>query len=317
MAGDASAAERIFTETCGRLKQSSPLLAARWCLWVGQPAAARDLVETMEDQLTPEWHALARDAAEQLGDTHAWLELLKSPPLGVFLPEIHCDHSHVAMIAGDEASRKTAEDAALREAMAWAGDDSLVRLAERAEMRGMEDLAQRAWLEAIRRKTGPLPHAKRMEPLIRRLAAEKREDDLIALLDAYRYLEPENVVILIQHSYLSCVTSRSVPSLVARDMERLEKQLPEMPPLLVTLAFARFLDGDAAGADQAIQPVGAAVIAENPAYQAIRGLIHLELGDKDDAERFLSDLNWDELLPSERQLFRKLLDSITKDAGEK
>lgn len=317
MAADPSAAERIFTETRTRLNQSGPLHAARWCLWTGRPAEARNLLDEVEDQSSPEWHALARETAERLGDTAAWMELLESPVPGAFLPEVHCDLAHVATLAGDDARRKSAEAAALRDAVAWAGDDALVRLAERAEMRDMDDFAQRVWLEAIRRKTGPLPHAKRMEPLIRRLAVEKREDDLIALLDAYRYLEPENVVILIQHSYLSCVTSRSVPSLVARDLEKLEKQLPEMPPLLMTLAFARLLDGDSAGANAAAQAVEPAAIAEHPAYQAIRGLIHMALGNPEDAEPFLSTLNWDELLPSERQLFRKLLDSIVKEDGGK
>jgi hypothetical protein len=317
MAAEPEQADRIFDETRARLNQSAPLVAARWCLWVGRPADARRLLVAMADQSTPEWHALARDIAERLGDISAWLELLESPVDGAFLPEIHCDLAHVATLVGDEARRKAAEAAALRDAMAWAGDDALVLLAERAEMRGMEDFAQRAWLEAIRRKTGPLPHAKRMEPLICRLAAEKREDDLIALLAAYRFLEPGNVVILIQHSYLSCITSRSVPSMVASDLGKLEKQLPEMPALLFTVALAGLLDGDARGAEQAIQSVGYSVISGNPAYQAIRGLIHLALGNQDEAQPFLSTLNWDELLPSERQLFRRLLDAISSEEEEK
>jgi hypothetical protein len=314
MAADPSSADGIFNETLDRLKREDPIHAARWCLMAGRPQVARDFLNGDQVQHTQEWHELSRLAAERLEDATAWRALLESPVPGAFMPEIHCDLAHVCSLLRDEPARKAAETAALRDAIASAGDEALIRLAERAEFRDMREFASRVWLEAVRRANGPLPHAKRLETLIAGLATAGREDDLMALLAVYRNLEPENVVIRIQHAYLSCVTGRSVPSAVARDLDRLATQLPGIPQLVFTLALSRLLVGDVQGAGHAIASVEPAVIRANPAYVAIRALIHLAGDNPDEAEMWLAAIAWEKLLPSEKKLFRSLLDSYAEDS---
>ncbi|WP_193212278.1 hypothetical protein [Luteolibacter marinus] len=312
MAAAPDRADEIFQATLARFGGSAPLATARWCLRTRHLDAADRLLAALPAGEEIEAFDLRRQLFEQADRLEDWENLLEDPPSLAFLPEIHCDQAYIAARRKDRDARDIAEAAALRTAKEATADDALIRLARHAEQRGLDAFAQRAWVEAIRRGNGPIPPATRLKGVIEKLALDKKESELLEVLTAYRFIEPGNPVIIVQHDYLSCLNGRITPDNLIRDLDPIHEKLPDALPVRCVLALGHLLNDNA---DKALELTAGSDIdwfAASPAYRAIRGITLAANDRKEEAGVFLEDFPWDELLPAERKTLKGLADTRTE-----
>jgi hypothetical protein len=310
MAADPERADSIFNEIIRHHRVTDLLATIRFCIQTGRYAEAGELLRETDPATEPEAHRLARQVAELTDELERWQELVSAPIPSDDLPELHADAVFVARKI-DAATSAPVEAAAIRATSALVADDALIRLARRAEFRGMDDFAQRAWLAAIRHQRGPLPLSSHIEPLIRDLAAAGRENEIADLLASYRNAEPGNLVILIQHSYLSCLLGRIPPSSLIRDLTPLLEKSAETPALRFAIALGHLLEDRPMETLSLIDPVAPQVIAASPAYQAIRATAMDTAGQPDTAAPLLAKVDWNALLPSEKRLLQQVIQRHT------
>lgn len=312
MAADPKRADAVFEAALRRYRNTHPLPTVRFCIQTGHFTEAEELLRATDYTTDPKAHRLARELAELTNQIDWWQELVSAPMTSDDQPELHADSVFVARKL-DAGSSAPVEAAAIQATSALVADDALIRLARRAEFRGMDDFAQRAWLAAIRRNRGPLPLASRIEPLIRDLASTGRENELADLLASYRKAEPGNLVVFIQHTYLSCLLGRIPASGLIQDLTPLHEKSSDLPALRFALALGHLLENQPDEALALTEPVASEVLAASPAYQAIRATAFIATGRPNEAETLRSMVDWNALLPSEKRHLQQIIQSHTPD----
>ncbi len=300
-------ADFIFTEALRSHADADPAFAARWCIHAGRPEMALELLERLPGDV--EGFDARRFVLERTGDMAAWADALDPAPPGADSAEIHCDRAFIAAQSDDRPAREAAEEQAIRSAEASLSPEALVQLARRAEFRGLKSLARRAWLEAIRRRKGPLPPGERLKPFIESLAESRRESELLEVLTSYRAMEPENPMFVVQHAYVSCLMGHAPPSRLIADLEPILQRLPENVPVRFSLALGHLLEGDADPALPLTDPGGRHPESFQPACRIIRATALIRAGEVEEAVAWLEDVDWERLLPSEKRVFRQLLEA--------
>lgn len=309
MAAYPARAGSIFREAFERYRAEDAVATARWCLLLEHPEMALELVGLFPEDDVEAFHLHCR-ILEEIGDLAAWTVLLESPPPDVFLPEVLCDRAHVAGLAEDRAARSRAEEAALLAALDSPRDDALIRLARHAEFRQQLDFARRAWVEAIRKRSGPLPLGTRLAAVIEHLALMNKESELLDVLTAYRFMEPTNFVFIVQHAYLSSITGRNAPASVIRELTPVLAVEPDLLPARCVLALAYLLEDQPEEALAIIEVEGVRWLEVKPAYRAIRAVSLARNGRADEGRQLMEAFPWDELLPSEARTLRILVDEV-------
>ncbi|MCW1887307.1 hypothetical protein OKA04_21395 [Luteolibacter flavescens] len=305
MAAEPESADEIFTSAFARHGESHPLETARWCLQVGRYPEADGLLGKLGSTGNEESFQLRLRALEELKQFDRYAEVLASPPSGTSMAWVQCETAFAAENRQDAKAPDSAAEAALRAAKEANSGKALIELARQAEKRGLQALAQRSWLEAIRRGPGPLPLASSLKSLIEGLAEEKKETELFEVLATYRSLEPGNPVVIVQHDYLACLLGRMTPETVVADLEPIHTQFPDALPAACTLALAHLLLGESAKAES-LTNKEIDWFAANPSYRAIRGLALQGRGNREEALVFFEDFPWDDLLPSEKKVLSEL-----------
>ncbi len=309
MAAHPDRADGVFARILAACGGKDPLATARWCLDVRRPEAARELLAGFDPGEDAEAFAILCRIHEESGDLAGWAATLDDPPPGVFLPTVVCDRAHIASLTGETTGLSRTEEAALQAAAGSLAEDALIRLARHAEFREMQAFANRVWVEAIRRGTGPLPAGSRLRSVFEELAVSGKEIELLDALTVYRNFEPRNPAIIVQHGYLSCLTGHSTPAILAKDLAPIHARLPDFKPVRGVLAFARLLEGRPEEAVALTDGSDFARPDTPPSYRAIRGIALAQLGRNDEASELLEEVRWDEMLSSERRILRGLMET--------
>lgn len=296
----------IFAENLDRFRAEAPVATALFCLRLDRPDIALELAASFPKE-DPEAFRFHCKLLEDAGALPRWAELLQSPPAGAFLPWVHSERAYVASLMDQRGVRVQAEEAAFVAASDSSQDDGLIRLARHAESRQQLDLARRAWVEAIRKRSGPLPLGIRLASVIEQLAMMNKESELLDVLTAYRFMEPTNFIFTVQQAYLSCITGRNSPASVIRELEHVRKAEPELLPARCVVALAHLMED---------RPVDALEVTEvdvhwpeaTPAYRAIRAIALMKNDREDEAQELLATVPWNEMLPAEVRTLRGLLE---------
>lgn len=305
MAASPGQAEAIFAQALSAHQESAPLATLRWCLQLERFAEARFLLNAMPVDDDPAAFALACRAAELEGRFEEWLILL-SKPIAENNWEMLCDQIYVTFLLKDITGRAMAEQAAISAASLDSNDGALIRLARQAEKRGLEDFSRRVWLEALRKRTGPMPLATRLEPLIDHLVANKKESELGQVFSTLRLREIGNPVIQARSSYFSCLAGHISAASLASEMEQLNQQLPENQEIRFVLAFAYLLQSRFEDA-LTLTEDGMGSVENRPVFMAVRRIAISGVKRSEEADQWLASFDWDQLLPSETRQLRALL----------
>jgi len=301
-------AERVFVHALSAHRESAPLATLRWCLQLERFAEARALVKTLRVDDDPAAFALACLAAEREGRLEAWSMLLANP-VAANDPEMLCDRAYVCHLMKNVSGRAMAEKAAMSAAMSDLEDGALIRLALRAEQRALEDFSRRVWLEALRQRTGPLPLASHLEPLIDHLVASKKESELGEVFATLRLAEVGNPVVQARYSYLSCLAGHISAVSLAAEVEELDAQLPENQQIRSVLAFAYLLQSRFEDVLTLTESGMGSEVENLPVFMAVRGIALSGVKRSEEADEWLVGLDWDQLLPSEKRLLRALMNT--------
>ena len=303
----------LFQVALSRYRSSAPLETARWCDLIGKTDEAVATLLPLVDAGVPGAYNLLSGICFRSGPAPRrveWSQQLVRTPKGVSQARIECDKSFLASGRGDVAAASAAADSAV----AWAAKsrdsyDSIVRLAEYAAGLGMETLSSRLWVEAIVLRKGPLPLSSKLEPLFQSLASAGKEEDLYRVYDSYRDMEPGNPDILARQLYLGCLKGIIPPERVIDELTPvLEGNTGTLVEIRRALALAHLLlkqDFPAAGI---IEKGSIEELTLKPSGRVIHALSLKRTGHEDLSSLHLEAFPWDTLLPSERRIFRSLLE---------
>jgi hypothetical protein len=317
MAAHPTRAEEIFAATLARLRDAEPLACARWCFKIRRIDEAAALLATLPADQAAAAFELRQLICEQTGQLANWAALLANPPPDTDLVRTWCERAHLASLMKDEKTQAAAENRALRLAGESSTDDALIRLARHAESRKLNSFSQRVWVEAVRKRSGPLPLSDRIKPVIQSLAAARKETELLGVLTTYSFIEPANPVVLVQHGYLSCLSGHTTPANLKLELAPIHERLPASLPVRCVLALAYLLENQPAEAMALTDDSKINWFAATPAYRAIRGITLTANGRNEEAAVLLKDFPWDELLPSEKRILRGLAETPSKDSPER
>lgn len=308
LAAEPENADRISSGILEKHSSGSPVEVARWCFQVRRLQEADEILSRIPSSSNEAAYRLHGLVYEQGGDLDRWSELLTTPPEGISPTWIACERAHVSNLRKDPKGRDSAADKALQGAAEAQGDDALISLARQAAARALPDLSRKAWLDAIRRRTGPLPLFSTLKKLVESLAADKKETELLEVLTTYRLLEPGNPVVIVQHDYLACLSGRLSPESLIENLTPIHEKLPDALPVSCVLALGHLLAGQPSEA-LALTNQDIDWLAVSPSNRAIRGLVLQATGRNEDAARLLDNFPWDSLLQSEKRVLEGLLEA--------
>lgn len=308
-------ANAVLTRMVKTHAQSHPLQVARLHTALQRLDKAEELLEPALPKGDPDTFMLMAEVLERQGKHDKWSKLLESPPEGVPLAEALCDRAFIAGKQGDKRAQTKFEQEALAAAELRTKSDSLIRLARHASNRGMGDYAVDAWVKAIQRgSTSPLPFFYSMDQVVRATAGGKKESQLLDMLRIYRALEPGNLDVAVQYSYLGCLLGTVPPATLVTELTPVRERLAQdpgnqgSPPLDCTLAFGHLLEGQHELAAQITGNREIDWFTQPPAFRMIRAIALTKAGRKEEADVYLEDFPWDSLLPGELRVFRELLE---------
>jgi hypothetical protein len=306
MALDPSKADDVFAKALASHLQADPLAAVRFCLWVDRVSEARALLKTLPVDRDPATFALACLVTEREGRLDAWSILLSNSlaenDLGML-----CDRVYLATLEKNITVRALAEQAAISAAMLNSDDGALIRLARLAEKRGLEEFSRRVWLEAVGRRSGPLPLASRLEPLVEHLIVAKKENELGQFFSTFSLREIGNPVVQARSSYHSCLAGHIAPASLAAASDQFDEQLPGNPHIRFVKAFACVLQSKFEEAAALTEDAVDSDLAQRQAFIAVRGIALAGVKRASEADEWLARVDWDQLLPSEKRLLRELM----------
>jgi hypothetical protein len=306
MAVNPTKADDVFAKALAENLQADPLAAVRFCLWVDRVSEARALLKTLPVDRDPAAFALASLVTEREGRLDAWAILLSDSKADNDLAML-CDRVYLATQEKNITARALAEQAAISAAMLNSDDGALIRLARLAEKRGLEEFSRRVWLEAVGRRSGPLPLASRLEPLVEHLIAAKKENELAQFFSTFSLREIGNPVVQARSNYHSCLAGHISPASLAAASDQFDEQLPGNPHIRFVRAFACLLQSEFDEAAALTEDAVDSDLAQRQAFMAVRGIALAGVKRASEADEWLARVDWDQLLPSEKRLLRELM----------
>ncbi len=289
-----------------------PEAAAAWLVALGMPAKVGPFLDARPDASSEAFWRVRLVSAWRMEDWSAAAALLAAPPPDAELLEVYGDRAIVSRRLGDRAREAPAWAEATREATLSNTDDAWIRLARKMEREGLDDLANQAWVEAIRHGRGPLPLYEDIAPLLVMLAANAKERELIDITRVYQEFEAGNSALTIQRTYLGCLNGFDSPEAGILRLTPLLETQPDIKPLRVVLALLHLLSDQP---ERALALLDDAEIdwTEAPAaYRAIHALVLLGCGRTDSGIE-PPGLESPPLLPSEKRIFT----AMARELGSK
>jgi hypothetical protein len=315
MAAHPESTEPVLTRTITAFATRNPLAVAKMCSILGHFDTAKELLEPLVLKGDLNAFKLMAGVLESWDKVDQWDKLLETPAEGVSLPEILCDRAYIAGKRGDQRAQPKFQQEAVAAAELRTKSDSLILLARHASKRGMPEYAKDIWVKAIRKgPASPLPFFASITWVVESLAHNKEEVPLMDVLGTYRVLEPGNVDVVTQYLYLGCLIGNVTPARVLTELSAVRARIHSLQ-LDCTVALAHVLEGDYGLAEQLTHGDSIDWFVQVPALRAIRAITLTKTGGKEEADIYLEDFPWDNLLPCEARVFRELLDE-SKEPGE-
>ena len=315
IAANPDSKDAVLTRVTDTFGSSNPIQAARLHATMERFEKAKELLEPTLAKGDPDAFRLMATVLERLGKTEEWNKLLENPPEGVSMAQVWCDRAHIASKLGDGRSKTELEQKAFAAAELEAKSDSLIRLARHAYDRGLVDFSLDTWIKAIQRgSSSPLPFFYSIDPVIRSAAGGKKESQLFDMLRIYRSVEPGNLDVAIQYSYLGCLLGNVPPATVITELSAVRERLLQDPgnpatrALDCTIALAHLLEGHPEKAAELTGDTSIDWFNQIPAHRAIRAVALTKTGRKEEADVYLEGFDWDILLPGEMRVLRELLE---------
>lgn len=270
----------------------------------------QQLLDTLSADLVSGHPGLLPDMLEAMERTGAWpqaIALLDTH--GHLLPK-HEALAHRAMAAGktgDSAGFTQGWNDAMREAGANSQATALLKLAHMARDAGMNGEAERAMMNAIRLKRGPLPLYADLKPLLNSLTQQERESTLMEICTIYLSFEPGNPVLLTQYIYLACLNNLTETKAILKAIKMLAEAFPKEVPIQCVLATVYLVDGQPEQAAATLDSLKLDPHKLNPGFRAafLTTQVLNQRMEKDDP--LIIDLPWKSLQPSERRKFKELI----------
>jgi hypothetical protein len=183
----------------------------------------------------------------------------------------------------------------------------LQRLAARDT--AMDKEAEQAMVEAIRCGRGPLPLYSDLKPLLNSLARQGKDKTLLEICAIYLPFESANPVLITQLAYLACLNQLLEPKTVQAAMEHLAAGFPKEVSIHCVLATAYLCDGQHLRAAETLDRLHLDPARLSPEYHAAFLTIQVLNGRIARDDPRITGLEWNSLLPSERNKFSELLRS--------
>jgi PAS domain-containing protein len=297
--------------------EADTVLLARWALRAERPDRAAGLV-SLEMAAADVSAFLLRVEALRLSEQWDLCRAtLEAAPQGVVEAEVQTELAVISAQLGDRTAVNHAVEEAIIVARLASETESMVRLAKFAETRGVADIARRAWVEAAKRRVGPLPLYSRLLPMLQEFESEQREEDLGIIVMAYRRLEPNNPLVMVHHHYVALLRGVLTPTLATTNLAPVVAKSPEFQPARMTLVLAGLLANSPPA--ELIATLDAGKIDWSTASnsdRAIRALALAANGQHSDADALFATIRWEQLLPSERAVFQGLRRQLAPPGAE-
>ncbi len=310
MAVEPSKATDIYQEFHARFAATEPVETARWCIAQGRDKEAIKLLLEPAKSGNADAYQMICEALYRQKMFDEWGKLLSVIAPGAPPFALDCDRAFLADRTGDFKEKSAAERRALDYATKdMSADDRLIRLATRAQNLELADLARTAWVEAIKKGTGPLPLSEFIAPLIQDLTRRKNEDELYGVLTTYCYLEPGNTPLLWQQLYLGGLRGQATPENIIGELTPLAAGAAGDSGIACTIALAELLADRPSTALAVTAGKDIDWFSASPGHRVIRALALLRTGNKDLAHVYLEGMDWETMLPSEKRVLKGLIDS--------
>jgi hypothetical protein len=206
-------------------------------------------------------------------------------------------------------------NAAINEARSLRQGNALLDLHQIAHAAGLQDQADQAMVEAIRRGRGPLPLYSELKPLLLSLEAQGRDNILLEICATYLAFEQRNPVLLTQYSYLACLSDRVDPAMILQSLQLLGAALSDELPVQMVLATAYLCNGQADMAAETLDNIDFIPDQLSPSFRAIFLTTQVVSGRLARTDRAITEFPWNSLLPSERRKFTSLIRSANLTNG--
>ncbi len=298
-------AQLCYRAAVVRFAASDPAALGCWLVGCGQAAMAASVLES----------AATTGAAAYLARLHALLALPNDPALAAALaaPPRSCDRVELELVqAAFESKRgeRIAADAAWARALRGAAFDTsrnrCIDIARAAELSGAMDVAESAWVAALRVGWGPLPLYRDLLPVIASLVAKGRSEDLLVMFRCLLRLEPRNLDLQNNYYYFALLHGIMPPSQVATLLAKQVGQ-NEHSACNSTLMLAEILDGRAADALERLPRLRAGKEVSPMMQRALEGTARVVAGDTAAGSALLREVDWSSFMSQERIVFRSVL----------
>lgn len=309
-----SRAQEIIDSAVARHGGGDPAAVATWLLGRGQPERALELVPEEHATRDGDSFRVRRKALAELGRWREIAELLKKPPPEFPSLELKAERVIAADHLSDTPTRTREWSDALRDAAADGSSNAFLELSDRMARAGLKDFAMESMVEAVRLGRGCLPLYEQVRGLLPWLRERRRGFLMLECCSTFAKLEPGNPDVFSDFLYLGCIFGKIVPSTAAAGFHELLAKRPDQPGAHLGLATALLLDGKPA---EALRAMGEAPEEGPPDLResAVQAVAFAMLGKEEESKDLLDRLDWQRLLPEERDACLRLL-SRTKLAGE-
>jgi hypothetical protein len=196
---------------------------------------------------------------------------------------------------------------ALAEGVTSQQPDALLKLHGFAQRARMLPEAERALVAAIKAARGPLPPYEALSSALDGLTRKGLEHDLMAILNEYLKLEPWNPLVVSRHAHLTALLGLEKPADVIKRLTELAEKYPTETQIIAVLATVQVLADQPNEAVETWKRLAVAPEDLTLGYRVAYLSTAVLSGQLDRADPSVKDFPWENLMPSERTRFSKLI----------
>ncbi len=305
-------ANRCYQAAVLRFGASDPGALGLWLGGCGQAAMAADVLEaaaiTSADAYLARLHALMSMAGEPAAAA-ALAYALANPPVMYDHLEMELVQAAFEFDRGDAIAAAAAWARALSLAALDTSRNRCIDVARAADRCGANDVAETAWVAAMRMGMGQLPLYRDLLPIISSLVAKGRSEDLLVMFRCLQQLEPANPELQNNYYYFVLIHGIMSPAQVVKLLAKPAGQ-NEHPACNSTLMLAELLDDRPADALARLSRLQASTQVPPMMKRALEGTARMLTSDAELGSALLRDVDWSAFMSQERIVFRGLLGQL-------
>ena len=298
-------AENRYKEAIQRFLATEPGVLGTWLASHGKAELAATIL-TEPAQTSPDAFFARLRILLSLRKNAAIGVALAAPPPGADPIEIELMRATVATSHGQTGAAETALNKALNLAASDSSRNRFIELAAIADKAGTREVAENAWIAAIRMGWGPLPLYSDLRPVMAALTAKGRSEDLLAMTRSLLLYEPNELELQLDFHYLALLHNVLTPREVITEVSNLIHRL-DTPRGHATLMLASLLDGHPEEALTDLTKFRENKEAAPAMITALEGTARLLVGETEAGTKLLNEIDWSRLMPQESIVLRGLL----------